>query len=403
MDCGDLQAHLRAMAEEGRRVDHVYDEMLLIVDADKATPVDRIDLSDLELRERAHLQEWILANPAVLGPGVEIVTSEYDRWQTAEGDPVLDRLDILGIDPDGRIVVAELKRGVAPHTVYVQAINYAAMVSRLTPDDVAELYSAARRRDGEGIDAASALTVLTTEKLLTAESIRRPRIVLVASDFPASVTSAVVWLNEQSVDLSLIRYRPYRLDDGQGGLIQQAVPGAGRRGIHDRPPARCNGRCDAVPDVPWDEASLRLLEAQANPATLALLDLCSAEEASSVGVKDVAEEAGGEAAIAEKLAAAGASPPRLEIGNLASRGTCVRFKRHLGTLEHVDVLVKEAGLVAGQRGSLRTDLTRSSPSTIRRHSFMTNLRLGKQSVDVGKPGQPAAAVQLEAARFGNSR
>jgi RecB family endonuclease NucS len=122
----------------------VYDEMLFIVDADKATPVDRVDLSDLELRERAHLQEWILANPAVLGPGVEIVTSEYDRWQTAEGDPVLDRLDILGIDPDGRIVVAELKRGMAPHTVHMQAINYAAMVSRLTPDDVAELYSAAR-------------------------------------------------------------------------------------------------------------------------------------------------------------------------------------------------------------------------------------------------------------------
>jgi hypothetical protein len=65
------------------------------------------------------------------------------------------------------------------------------------------------------MDAASALTILTTERLLTVESIRRPRIVLVASDFPASVTSAVVWLNEQSVDISLIRYRPYGLADGQ--------------------------------------------------------------------------------------------------------------------------------------------------------------------------------------------
>ncbi len=170
----------------------VYDEMLLTVNADKATPVDRVDLSELDLREREHLQEWILANPAVLGPDVEIITSEYDRWQTSGGAPVLDRLDILAIDPDGRIVVAELKRGVAPHTVHMQAINYAAMVSRLAPEDIAELYAATHRRAGEDKDTASALTVLTTERLLTAESIRRPRIVLVASDFPASVTSAVV-------------------------------------------------------------------------------------------------------------------------------------------------------------------------------------------------------------------
>ena len=63
----------------------VYDEMLLTVNADKATPVDRVDLSDVDLREREHLQEWILANPAVLGPDVEIITSEYgpvaDRWR----------------------------------------------------------------------------------------------------------------------------------------------------------------------------------------------------------------------------------------------------------------------------------------------------------------------------------
>ena len=102
---------------------------------------------------------------------------------TSAGDPVLDRLDILAVDPTGRIVVAELKRGIAPHTVHMQALNYAAMVSRLTPQDIAELYSVTRNRGGQDVDADSALTILTTEKLLTAESIRRPRIVLVASDF----------------------------------------------------------------------------------------------------------------------------------------------------------------------------------------------------------------------------
>lgn len=131
------------------------------------------------------------------------------------GDPVLDRLDILAVDPAGRIVVAELKRGLAPHAVHMQALNYAAMVSRLTPEDVAELYSTTRNRGGQDVDVDAALTILTTETLLTPESIRRPRIVLVASDFPPPVTATVVWLNEQGVDISLIRFRSYQLGDGQ--------------------------------------------------------------------------------------------------------------------------------------------------------------------------------------------
>lgn len=175
----------------------------------------------------------------------------------------------------------------------MQAINYAAMVSRLTPEDIAELYAAARQREGKGVDAASALTILTTERLLTAESIRHPRIVLVASDFLAPVTSAVVWLNEQSVDISLIRYRAYQLGDGQRVVSFTRLfplPDVEEFTIGRRPDAKVVS--GDAPDVPWDEASLRHLAAQANAATLALLDLCSAEEASSVGVKDVAEQAG---------------------------------------------------------------------------------------------------------------
>jgi hypothetical protein len=282
----------------------MYDEMLLTVDAGKAAPVDRVDLSSLQLREREHLQEWILANPAVLGPGVEIITSEYDRWQTASGAPVLDRLDILAIDPDGRLVVTELKRGVAPHTVHMQAINYAAMVSRLMPEDIAELYAVSHRRAGEDKDPASALTVLTTERLLTVESIRRPRIALIASDFPAAVTSAVVWLNEQDVDISLIRYRPYQLADGQVVVSftrLYPVPDVeeftiGRR--QDMPAATAGTH-----NVPWDEASLRKLAQQSNTATLAMLDLCAAEEATAVSVKDIAQQAGvSEGAVRGQLA-----------------------------------------------------------------------------------------------------
>jgi len=90
----------------------------------------------------------------------------------------------------------------APHTIHMQAVNYAAMVSRLTPDDVAEMYAAHQTSRGHQMDSSSALTELTTLKLVTPKTVRRPRIVLVASDFSASVTNSVVWLREQGVDIS---------------------------------------------------------------------------------------------------------------------------------------------------------------------------------------------------------
>lgn len=269
----------------------MYDELMFIVEATKATKVERVSLTALDLQERAHLQEWILANPEVIGPGAVVVTSEFDRWQTAAGAPVQDRLDILALDADGRLVVVELKRDAAPHTIHMQAINYAAMVSRLTPEDIADLYASWSSKTGTAMDRASALTLLETQQLLSVEGIRSPRIVLVASDFPASVTASVVWLNEQRVDISLIRFRAYQVNNKIMVSFSRLYPvpeveefTIGRR-VDSTP-------LDSAPGPAWDEASLRRLAAQANPATLAMLDLCALEDPEQVGVQDIAEAAG---------------------------------------------------------------------------------------------------------------
>jgi hypothetical protein len=270
----------------------MYDEVLFIVDGSKATMVDRAGLEELDLQERAHLQEWILANPGVIGPGTEVITSEYDRWQTATGAPVLDRLDILAIDPDGRLVVVELKRGTAPHTVHMQAINYAAMVSRLSPEDVADLYAASKTHAGIPMDRDAALTALETERLLNADGIRSPRIVLVASDFPASVTASVVWLNEQQVDISLIRFRAYEVGGQTVVSFSRLYP------VPDVEEFTIGRRAEQIaathmePGPAWDRASLVRLAEQGNDATLALLDLCAAEDVGQVGVEDIAQTAG---------------------------------------------------------------------------------------------------------------
>lgn len=276
----------------------MYDEVLFTVEADKAERVDRVSMADLGLEERKHLQEWIISHPEVLGAGVKVITSEYDRWQTSSGAPVLDRLDVLAVEPPtgdlpyGRLIVVELKRDTAPHTIHMQAINYAAMVSRLTPEDIADLYVASHSSDEMKVDAGSVQTELETELALTQEGIRRSRIVLIASDFPPSVTASVVWLSEQQVDISLIRFRTYKVAEQTVVSFNRffPVPDVEEFTIGRRTSQSISS--SQAPTAPWDEAGFRRLRDQGNPATLALLELCSSDEPGPIGVKEIAQAAG---------------------------------------------------------------------------------------------------------------
>ncbi len=123
------------------------DEQLYTVEGATATPAQRVSLTKAGLLERQHLQEWVIAHPEILGEDVLIITFEFDRWITGVGSPTWERLDVLALDRAGRLVVAELKRDVAPDAVMVQALNYAAMARGFSLDLLVEAYGA--RRNGE--------------------------------------------------------------------------------------------------------------------------------------------------------------------------------------------------------------------------------------------------------------
>lgn len=131
-------------------------ELLLAVEpGGAARPVPAGTLQAAGLLERQHLQEWIVANPQILGPGVMVVAVEYDGW-VVQGGAQRDRLDVLRLGVDGRLVVAELKRGVAPDTVEMQAIKYAAMASRFRMETLAVAHAAFATRRGHPITADQA-------------------------------------------------------------------------------------------------------------------------------------------------------------------------------------------------------------------------------------------------------
>lgn len=283
----------------------MFEELVLSVDDDKSDLVDAIGLDVLGLKERTHLQQWILKHPNILGPGTQVITDEFDQWQDPGGQAVKDRLDILAIDPDGRLVVGELKRGIAADTTHLQAIKYAAMVSRLRPSDIADLLSKATPLARSALnlpdDPGAIGSALETVLGLSESTNRSPRIVLVAFDFSPTVTSSTVWLREQGVDITLVRFRPYRLATGQvivSFVRIYPLPDTEEFTIGRRTAEPAVGRLSMVDEastdtfVPWDEPSLRMLSQQGNPATIALLNLCSEADGQPVTVEDIAATAG---------------------------------------------------------------------------------------------------------------
>lgn len=192
----------------------MQEEHLFRVEGGKAFATKPITLAEAGLKEREDLQEWIIGHPEILGEDVLIVTFEFDRWLTATGQTPADRLDVLGIDSAGHLVVVELKRDKAPDTVEMQALKYAAMVSRFTPETLASQHARFLTRRGTHTTDEEALEAIAAHVSdLSIELLREPRLVLMARDFPPTVTATCVWLAERGLDISLLRFQAYRSDD----------------------------------------------------------------------------------------------------------------------------------------------------------------------------------------------
>ena len=124
-----------------------------------------------------------------------------------------------------------------PDTVELQAIKYAAMASRFTEELLTEFHMEFLNRDRPAsarITQDEASVGLNQHVLsgITAEKLLSPRIVILARDFSVNVTSSVIWLTEQGLDITLKKYRAYRTQSGETVLtVSQLLPSCGRRGV----------------------------------------------------------------------------------------------------------------------------------------------------------------------------
>jgi len=172
------------------------------------------------IRERADLQRLLRANISVVAPDVLVISEEFAEWEDSKR-----RIDLLGVDDQANLVVLELKRDNDGGHMELQAIRYAAMVSGMTFARAVEVFQDYLDKDKPGRDArVELLDFLIWDAPKEEDFAREVRIVLVAADFSKELTTTVLWLNEQDLDIRCVRLKPYVIDNQTIVDAQQVVP-----------------------------------------------------------------------------------------------------------------------------------------------------------------------------------
>ncbi len=179
--------------------------------------------ADLQLTERDHLQEWIAEKPSSLGEPLLIIQKEFDGFAGTN-----ERLDLLALDKDSRLVVIENKLDNSGKDVTWQAIKYASYCSTLSKKQIIKIfaeYLVKNEQVAKDISDQEAekrikkfLGILSTmEDNDDAWDINvganTQRIILVAGIFRKEVTSSVQWLSKYGLDIKCVKVTPYKFED----------------------------------------------------------------------------------------------------------------------------------------------------------------------------------------------
>ncbi len=190
-------------------------------DAKVVTPLIRRKFADCGVKETKDLQPALASCPSAIeeiAPGTLIISEEYGIGRLKGSNR---RIDLLGVDKSANIVIIELKRTEEGGDAELQAIRYAAMMATVTFDDTVEIYGEYLKKqkaeqviesDFDLMDDAKQrlLAHLDWDESNEEEFGQQMKIVLASADFSPELTTSVIWLNDNGLDIRCVRLHPYR-------------------------------------------------------------------------------------------------------------------------------------------------------------------------------------------------
>ncbi len=209
-------------------------------------------LAEARLPSEQLLEQMIVAAPRILSDEWILIGRQEP---TASG-----RLDLLGLAPDGTLVVIELKRDRTPREVVAQALDYATWVEGLGTDDIVAIYG----RFAPGRDLAADFLAQFGQPLDEDTLNDSHQIVIVATRLDESSERIVKYLGDKGIAINVLCFQVFAagaqqllsrtwLMDPVQSQVSAATPAA--KGAREREP--WNGEFYACfghgPSRNWDE------------------------------------------------------------------------------------------------------------------------------------------------------
>lgn len=190
------------------------------ISGEKLTPISQKTFTELGLLERGNIQRAIRTHITAITPGVRtmVLAEEFGDWVGANR-----RIDLLCLDEKARLVVVELKRDDGGH-MELQALRYAAMISTMRFEQAVEAHRKYLNAIGSTEDAEQAIREFLDTGDDTIALSETVRIVLASSEFSQEITTAVLWLNKQGLDIRCVQMRPHAIEGRVLLDIHQVIP-----------------------------------------------------------------------------------------------------------------------------------------------------------------------------------
>jgi hypothetical protein len=215
-------------------------DLVFAIDGIEARLSDPVRLHDAGPGVTGSYTEWIVQHPQLLGARVRVVASDL-RW---EGHTAGARIDVLGLDSDGRLVVGVVVVDDDPDQVLLRALTQAAYASRLDPQTLAEMHARHLRRQGQHVadDVALHRMVVHTGHALDPDKLAQARMVLFTEHVSPSLGTTIVWLDEMGLDIALQRLQAYQVGDQALLIVSDGRSRVHARGASRRTPSSSRHR-----------------------------------------------------------------------------------------------------------------------------------------------------------------
>lgn len=186
------------------------------------TEVKPTSFTELNFKERNHLQIWIEKNPSSLGEDLLFIQKEFDGF-----DDTKERLDLLALDKNGNLVIIENKLDDSGRDVTWQALKYASYCSTLSKTQIKDIYQKYLSKHHSASENAEEkiLEFLEEDDFDEIQLNQNQRIILIANHYRKEVTSTVLWLmTKYNLSIQCFKVTPYKFNQQIFLDIEQIIP-----------------------------------------------------------------------------------------------------------------------------------------------------------------------------------